>query len=63
MIKTPGFYWSAHAGEEGPAAYIEESLDVLQAERIDHGTRGPWSHLCRLTRGHGRDGSAPWPSR
>ena len=63
VIKTPGFYWSAHAGEEGPAAYIEESLDVLQAERIDHGTRGPWSHLCRLTRGHGRDGSAPWPSR
>ncbi|MDO8964580.1 MAG: adenosine deaminase [Coriobacteriia bacterium] len=29
----------AHAGEEGPAAYISESLDVLCAERIDHGVR------------------------
>lgn len=29
----------AHAGEEGPASYIEEALDVLQATRIDHGVR------------------------
>jgi adenine deaminase len=29
----------AHAGEEGPAAYIESALDVLKAERIDHGVR------------------------
>jgi adenine deaminase len=29
----------AHAGEEGPAAYIEGALDVLGAERIDHGVR------------------------
>jgi adenosine deaminase len=29
----------AHAGEEGPAAYITEALDVLKAERIDHGVR------------------------
>ena len=29
----------AHAGEEGPAAYIESALDVLHAERIDHGVR------------------------
>jgi adenosine deaminase len=29
----------AHAGEEGPAAYIAEALDVLKAERIDHGVR------------------------
>ncbi len=29
----------AHAGEEGPPAYIESALDVLQAERIDHGVR------------------------
>ncbi len=29
----------AHAGEEGPAAYILEALDVLQVERIDHGVR------------------------
>ncbi|MER5224182.1 adenosine deaminase [Streptomyces flaveus] len=27
----------AHAGEEGPPAYITEALDVLGAERIDHG--------------------------
>lgn len=29
----------AHAGEEGPAAYIREALDLLGAERIDHGVR------------------------
>ena len=29
----------AHAGEEGPAAYIEEALDLLKVERIDHGVR------------------------
>jgi adenosine deaminase len=29
----------AHAGEEGPAAYIRAALDVLQVERIDHGVR------------------------
>jgi adenosine deaminase len=29
----------AHAGEEGPPAYIESALDVLGAERIDHGVR------------------------
>ena len=29
----------AHAGEEGPPAYIWEALDTLQARRIDHGVR------------------------
>jgi adenosine deaminase len=29
----------AHAGEEGPASYIRSALDVLHAERIDHGVR------------------------
>ena len=29
----------AHAGEEGPPAYIVSALDVLQVERIDHGVR------------------------
>jgi adenosine deaminase len=29
----------AHAGEEGPASYIIEALDLLKAERIDHGVR------------------------
>ncbi|MEX1126000.1 MAG: adenosine deaminase [Acidimicrobiia bacterium] len=29
----------AHAGEEGPPEYITAALDVLGAERIDHGVR------------------------
>lgn len=29
----------AHAGEEGPPAYIQNALDLLKAERIDHGVR------------------------
>lgn len=29
----------AHAGEEGPPAYIWQALDVLKVERIDHGVR------------------------
>lgn len=29
----------AHAGEEGPPAYIYEALDLLKVERIDHGVR------------------------
>jgi len=29
----------AHAGEEGPPAYIVSALDVLHVERIDHGVR------------------------
>ncbi len=29
----------AHAGEEGPPAYISEALDLLAVERVDHGVR------------------------
>jgi adenosine deaminase len=29
----------AHAGEEGPPGYVRAALDVLGAERIDHGIR------------------------
>ncbi len=29
----------AHAGEEGPPAYVTEALDVLAVDRIDHGNR------------------------
>jgi len=29
----------AHAGEEGPAAYVWEALDVLHIDRLDHGNR------------------------
>ncbi len=28
-----------HAGEEGPPAYVREALDLLGADRIDHGNR------------------------
>ena len=34
-----GFRAVAHAGEEGPPDYIWQALDVLGAERIDHGVR------------------------
>jgi adenosine deaminase len=34
-----GWHVVAHAGEEGPPAYITEALDLLKAERIDHGVR------------------------
>lgn len=29
----------AHAGEEGPAAYVEQALDLLRVSRVDHGVR------------------------
>ena len=29
----------AHAGEEGPPAYVWEALDLLRVDRIDHGNR------------------------
>lgn len=29
----------AHAGEEGPPAYVHEALDLLGVDRIDHGNR------------------------
>ena len=34
-----GFFLTAHAGEEGPAAYVWEALDLLGVRRIDHGNR------------------------
>ena len=35
--RDEGFFLTAHAGEEGPAAYVWEALDVLGVGRIDHG--------------------------
>lgn len=32
-----GLLTVAHAGEEGPAAYVWEALDLLKVSRIDHG--------------------------
>lgn len=37
--KQLGLRLVAHAGEEGPPAYIRTALDVLHAQRIDHGVR------------------------
>ena len=34
-----GFLTVAHAGEEGPASYVWEALDLLNVMRIDHGVR------------------------
>jgi len=34
-----GLHLVAHAGEEGPPAYIEAALDLLKVQRIDHGVR------------------------
>jgi len=34
-----GLHVVAHAGEEGPPEYVWSALDVLKAERIDHGVR------------------------
>ena len=43
----------AHAGEEGPPSYISDALDLLGAERIDHGVacEGDAALLLRLARG------------
>jgi adenosine deaminase len=35
--RAAGFFLTAHAGEEGPAGYVWEALDVLGVARIDHG--------------------------
>jgi adenine deaminase len=35
--RDAGFFLTAHAGEEGPAAYVWEALDILGVSRVDHG--------------------------
>ncbi|MBW4053176.1 MAG: adenosine deaminase [Proteobacteria bacterium] len=37
--RAQGLLTVAHAGEEGPPAYIHEALDLLRVRRIDHGVR------------------------
>lgn len=37
--RAKGLRLTAHAGEEGPPAYVYEALDVLGVDRIDHGNR------------------------
>jgi len=50
--RAAGLPGVAHAGEEGPAAYVREALDLLHAVRIDHGVRSEEDpELCaRLAR-------------
>lgn len=35
--RAAGFRAVAHAGEEGPAEYVRDALDLLHVDRIDHG--------------------------
>jgi adenine deaminase len=37
--REAGYFLTAHAGEEGPASYVWEALDVLGVGRVDHGNR------------------------
>ena len=37
--RQEGFLTVAHAGEEGPAAYVSEAIDALHVSRVDHGNR------------------------
>ena len=37
--REAGLKLVAHAGEEGPAAYVADAVDVLEVDRIDHGNR------------------------
>lgn len=37
QAKAAGLYLVAHAGEEGPAEYVWEAIDILGVDRIDHG--------------------------
>jgi adenosine deaminase len=37
--RSHGLRLVAHAGEEGPPAYVMEALDVLKIDRLDHGNR------------------------
>jgi len=39
LCRDLGLRVVAHAGEEGPPEYIRQALDLLGAERIDHGVR------------------------
>jgi adenosine deaminase len=50
--RREGFRLVAHAGEEGPPKYIEQALDLLHVERIDHGVRAIESTalMARLAR-------------
>jgi adenosine deaminase len=52
--RAAGFVTVAHAGEEGPADYVREALDVLAVRRIDHGVHAidDPALVARLQREH-----------
>jgi adenosine deaminase len=37
--RREGLLAVAHAGEEGPASYVRDAIDVLKVQRVDHGVR------------------------
>jgi len=37
QAKKDGFKVVAHAGEEGPAEYVKQAIELLDVDRIDHG--------------------------
>jgi adenosine deaminase len=39
QARQQGLHLVAHAGEEGPPAYVWSALDVLKVERVDHGVQ------------------------
>ena len=39
QAREAGFLTFAHAGEEGPAEYVRQAIDLLGVSRIDHGNR------------------------
>jgi adenosine deaminase len=39
FARAQGWHTVAHAGEEGPADFVAQAIDILGAERIDHGVR------------------------
>jgi adenosine deaminase len=39
QAKAAGLLTVAHAGEEGPAQNISDSIEMLQVSRVDHGVR------------------------
>lgn len=39
QARAAGLRVVAHAGEEGPASYVHEALELLKVERVDHGIR------------------------
>lgn len=53
--RREGFCLVAHAGEEGPPAYVWEAIDLLGVDRIDHGNRALEDN--NLVRRLARDGT------